>query len=149
MFARVIILALALASLPASAGYLIDGNGGFLLDDRGGKLLVSDNVHTLTFLSTWGTGQSIEAWFDVHADKSAITVNGRAADTSSPVVSTEIVHVLPTGVFVSLALCHADTCTVDWPATAMTAGQANEVLFYLTNAAGVRYGASTRISKPQ
>lgn len=139
--------ALLLSTQIALAGFLTDGRGGFLLDEQGGKILVEDGVHTLTFLSTWGTGQHVHVWFDVKADRSGIVIWGAAFDDKTPpVTQTEIVQVLPTGGRVSLAKCPASTCSIDWPRTSMPAGN-NEIMFFMTSAAGL-YGATTRISRP-
>lgn len=146
---RSLLAAILLVAQTAHAGFLTDGKGGYLLDEQGGRILVSDGVHTLIFFSTWGTGQHVHVWFDVKADKSGIVIWGTGFDDmQGPVTETEIVHVLPSGAFVSLAKCPQPICQADWPTSQMTAGQANEVLFFMTSAAG-RYGASTRISKPQ
>ncbi len=109
---------------------------------------VQNNIHTLTFLSNWGTGQTISVWFDLLADKSAIHVWGTGLDANLPVVKTEIVHVLPSGSFITLLTCPQPICDVIWPREQMTDGQANEILFFMTLSNGERYGASTRISKP-
>ena len=143
-----ILLLLFLLTAQAKAGYLKDNVGGYLLDTKGGRILISDNVHTLTFLSNWGSGQTVSVWFDVLADKSGIHIWGTGLDAHSPVTQTEVVHVLPDGTHVSLLKCPQPICDVIWPTSQMTAGQANEILFYMTSSAGL-YGASTRISKPQ
>lgn len=143
---RSLFLGLMLLAQTAHAGFLTDGQGGFLLDENGGKILIADGVHTLTFMSTWGTGQHVHVWYDVKADRSGIVVWGAGFDDNSPVTETEIVQVLASGQFVSLAKCMAKTCSVDWPRTSMAPGN-NEIMFFMTSAAG-RYGATTRLTRP-
>lgn len=139
------------AALADIGGYwsFVDNNGDCygVLDGKISRTLTSNNVHTLAFLSTWSTGQQVQTWFDVKADKSGIVVWGIGFDDNAPVTETEIVHVLPSGAFVSLAKSPNNTCSADWPLAAMTAGN-NEVMFFMTSKAG-RYGATTRLSKPQ
>lgn len=131
----------------AHAGFLLDGQGGFLLDDKGGKILIADGVHTLTFMSEWGTGQHVHVWFDVKADRSGIVIWGAGFDDKQgPVTETEIVQVLANGQFVSLAKCQANACTADWKTSSMAPGN-NEVMFFMTSSAG-RYGATTRLTRP-
>lgn len=145
---RVLVALLFLTMSASGINYLLDSSGGYLLDEEGGRVVLVGDVHSLSFRSDWGTGQHISAVFDVNSDHSGIGVSASAVDDNSPVTETEIVHVLPSGVFVSLQKCNAPRCEVNWPRESMTDGQANEVLFYMTNAVGARYGASTRISKP-
>lgn len=143
---RSLLAALLLSTQTALAGFLTDGAGGYLLDENGGRILIADGVHTLMFMSEWGTGQHVSVWYDVKADRSGITVWGTGFDDNSPVTETEIVQVLASGQFVSLAKCAAHTCSVDWPRTSMAPGN-NEIMFFMTSSAG-RYGATTRLTRP-
>lgn len=141
------LIILALLTNTAFAGFLLDDQGGKLTDGLCGPILQSGGGHCLAFHSEWPTGQVIEVGFDVKVDKTAISIGGKA--TSPTLISTQIAYVPSPNVYQTLKLCAgSDQCSYDWPSSVQPSTQANEIIFFMTDASG-RWGASTRISRPQ